>query len=239
MTTLVKITIAIVLALFCSSCVFNFDPGKKGNGVVTTESRPISGEFTEISASEGLMVYVTQADEFEIKVEADENLIELIGTDIKNGKLSVHAIKNIGSGTKNVYVSLPEVTALKGSSGAHLKTQNTVKADDLEIDGSSGAIVKVELEADDVEIDGSSGANLTIVGKTDEADIDVSQGSSINAKDFEITLCIAEASSGGNLSVNVSESLNANASSGGNISYYGDASVQSKKNISGSIVHRD
>ncbi len=246
MTTIVKITIAILLTLFLSSCGFDiridgdsWGSGKKGNGVVTTEDRSVKEDFTEVTASEGLMVYVTQADEFKIEVEADENIIDLIGTDIKNGRLKIHAIKNIGRATKNVYVSLPDVTALKATSGSHLKTQNTIKSDRLEIDGNSGAILAIELDADDVEIDASSGANLEIAGTTDEADFDVSSGGNVNAKELESVLCNAEASSGGNLRIHVTESLVANASSGGNISYSGDASFEGKKNISGSIVHRD
>ncbi len=247
MTTLVRITVALILSLFLSSCGFDirFDgadgwaSGKKGNGNVTKEKRKISDEFTEISASEGLKVYVTQANDFKIEVEADENVIDLIATDIKDGKLRIHARRNIGRATKNIYVSLPEVSALKGSSGSHLKTKSRIKADQLEIDGSSGALLVIEVNADDVEIDASSGANLSISGDTTNADVDASSGGNINAKDLESKVCDAEASSGGNVSIRVSESLVANASSGGNISYSGDPSVKSKKHLSGSITHRN
>ena len=95
MTALVKITIALLLSLLLASCGFDiqigdmdgFGSGKKGNGIVTNEIRNVNQDFTEISASEGLIVYVTQADDFEISVEADENIIDLIGTDVKNGQI--------------------------------------------------------------------------------------------------------------------------------------------------------
>ena len=45
----------------------------------------------------------------------------------------------------------------------------------------------------------------------------------------------AEASSGADISVNVSESLIADASSGADISYTGEATVQKKKSVSGSV----
>ena len=104
MTTLARITIALILALFLSSCAFdlNFGEGKKGNGTIVEDSRAISEAFTVVSASEGLDVYVTQANEFKIIVEADENILNLIGTDIKNGKLTIHAIENIGRATKKM-----------------------------------------------------------------------------------------------------------------------------------------
>jgi len=240
MTTLVRIAVAFLIALFLSSCGFDinirdFTPGKKGSGNVVTDTRKITDEFTKISTSEGIMVYVTQADDFKIEVEADENIIDLIATDVKNGKLRIHAKENIGRATKKVYVSLPDVIALSGSSGSHMSTQNTIKSDRLEIDGSSGALLEIELMANDLEIDASSGANLSISGESGHVDVDVSSGGNINGKELRTKTCNADASSGGNIKIQVSKSLTADASSGGNISYSGEPSVQKKKSVSGSV----
>lgn len=240
MTTLVRITIALILTLFLSSCGFDinfgdFGNGQKGNGVVTSETREITEEFTEVSASEGLDVYVTNGTEFEITVEADENIIDLIATDIKNDRLRIHAVENIGRATKKVFVTLPEITGLKSSSGAHLSTENLVKSDKLEIDASSGANINIQMDVSEVDIDASSGANLNLSGDAHTVYVDASSGANINAKKLISKVCHADASSGGNLSVYVSEDLTADASSGGNISYSGEASVTKKKSVSGSV----
>ncbi|MBD0776720.1 DUF2807 domain-containing protein [Maribacter sp. ANRC-HE7] len=240
MTTLVRITIALILTLFLSSCGFDinfgdFGSGQKGNGVVTSETREITEEFTEVSASEGLDVYVTNGTEFEITVEADENIIDLIATDIKNDRLRIHAVENIGRATKKVFVTLPEITGLKSSSGAHLSTENLIKSDKLEIDASSGANINIEMDVSEVDIDASSGANLNLSGDAHTVYVDASSGANINAKKLISKVCHADASSGGNLSVYVSEDLTADASSGGNISYSGEASVTKKKSVSGSV----
>ncbi|MDE3740823.1 head GIN domain-containing protein [Maribacter polysaccharolyticus] len=240
MTTLVRITIALILTLFLSSCGLdinfgNFGSGKKGNGNITSETREITGNFTEVSASEGLDVFVTEGTEFEITVEADDNIIDLIATDIRNDRLRIHTEENIGRATKKIFVTLPEVTGLKSSSGAHLSTENRITSDKLEIDASSGANVHIELEANEVDIDASSGANLSISGDAGSVYVDASSGANINAKKLMAKICSAEASSGGNVSVNVSDALTADASSGGNISYSGDAKVTKKKSVSGSV----
>ena len=125
MTTLARMAIAALLALFTSSCAFdiNFGEGKRGNGEVVEERREVVANFTEVHASEGLDVFVTQGTDFKITVEADENIIDLIGTDIRDGRLKVHAIENIGRATKNVYVTLPDISELNSSSGADLIVQ--------------------------------------------------------------------------------------------------------------------
>jgi hypothetical protein len=228
------------MALFLSSCAFdmNFGEGKRGNGEVAKESREVYEEFTEVSASEGLDVYVTQGDDFSIEVEADENIIDLIGTDIKNGKLRIHAIENIGRATKRIHVSLPSVTGLYASSGADLFTQNVIRANKISLDASSGAGIKVALVADEVDADTSSGADIRIEGEAMVFHADASSGSDIKAKDFTVRTCHADASSGADISVNVSETLIADASSGADISYIGNPDVQKKKSYSGS-VHKD
>lgn len=237
MTTLARIAIAIVMSLFASSCMFdvNFGPGKKGNGQIVEESRDVSGDFTEVSAAESLDVFVTQADEFKISVEADENVIDLIATDIKDGRLRVHTTENVGWATKKIYVHLPKVTALSSSSGADLVVQDVLEADQLELDASSGSNIQLEVYAQEINADTSSGADIIISGKTELLYADASSGADIRASRLEAKSCNANASSGSDISVNVSETLIADASSGADISYTGDASVQTNKSVSGSI----
>lgn len=237
MTTLARITIALIMALIMSSCAFdvNFGPGKSGNGEVVKDKREVTEDFTVVSASEGLDVYVAQGSDFEIVVEADENIIDLIGTDIKNGKLKVHAIQSIGRATKKIYVTMPEITGLYSSSGADLVSEGTLEAEKINLDASSGADLKVELNADEVEADCSSGADIRISGTGNLLYADASSGSDIKARDFLVERCHANASSGAGISVNVSESLTADASSGADISYTGEANVETKKSVSGSV----
>ncbi|MCG2462252.1 DUF2807 domain-containing protein [Flavobacteriaceae bacterium F89] len=237
MTTLARITIAVLIALFLSSCGFdiNLGPGVKGDGNVTKENRKITHQFTAVSASEGLDVYVTQADEFKITVEADENVIDLIGTDISNGKLRIHARENIGRATKKVFVSLPVVTELESSSGANLTVKNVLNADHIEIGASSGSGIGVNLKASEIRANASSGANIKISGEASNLEIHASSGSGIGANDLRVKTCNAKASSGADISINVSDTLIADASSGANINYSGDATVEQKKSVSGSV----
>lgn len=239
MTTLVKIAITLTLSLLLASCGFDFGPGEKGNGTITEQAREVNEDFTTVAASEGLHVYVSQADNFKIKVEADENIIDLIGTDIQNNTLKIYAIKNIGNATKNIYVSLPNIAGLKSSSGAQLKTETEINTPELSIDASSGAFVSAIIVTDNISLDASSGAHITITGTAKNSTVDASSGAYINASEFKTVTSNAQASSGANVNLNVAESLHADASSGGNISYSGKATLSSKKSVAGNISNID
>ena len=238
MTTLARVTIILILTILFSSCGFdiNIGNGKKGNGIIEEDNRSVDSDFTAISASEGLNVYVTQGHDFEIVVEADENISDLIGTEIKNGTLRIHAIENIGRATKNIHVTLPVITALETSSGAALSTINAIAVENIELSSSSGSNLQIgELKAYNVIAESSSGAHIKVSGETETFNSNASSGSGIKAENLSAAKCNANASSGAGITVNVSETLIAKATSGGDIRYTGNAKVEHEKSSSGSV----
>lgn len=237
MTTLVRIAIALFLALFATSCGFDmkFGPGESGNGNIVEDLREIESEFDAVEASEGITVFITQAPEYSVRVEADENIIDNIGTRVRNGELQVYATESIGKATKNVYVHMPKITSLEVNSGADLISESPIESATLAVAGSSGGMLKVAINAQDTEVDASSGANLDLSGTTGRLDVDASSGANIRARDLQSSVCKASASSGANISVYAEDELTAGANSGANIRYRGDAVVHKKKSFSGNV----
>ncbi len=79
MTTLAKLAIVALLSLFASSCMMDvhFGHGKTGNVQAVEETRNVADNFTEVFASEGIYVLVTQDSASTIPGAADGNLIYL------------------------------------------------------------------------------------------------------------------------------------------------------------------
>ncbi|MGS2739956.1 head GIN domain-containing protein [Sinomicrobium sp. M5D2P17] len=238
MTTIVKFLIAAALSFLLSSCQFGI-VGVSGNGNVQTEKRTssVSGGFTSIQASNGLDVYIRQNQAHSITVEADENLLDIIRTEVKDDKLHIYTDKNIGtSKSKKVYVSVPEVEAIASSSGADIFVEDLLKANKLELKSSSGSAIRLETEADHISCDTSSGADIRIKGRANSMHASASSGSSIKAGNLEVAKCDAKASSGGDVYLYVTKDLVASASSGGDIRYSGNPhSVSAGKSVSGSV----
>ena len=111
---------------------------------------------------------------------------------------------------------------MESSSGADLIGQNEIKARKLDLEASSGSDLEVEVVATEIEADASSGADIKISGQTDVLYADASSGADIKARNLSAKRCNANASSGSDISVNVSEALTADASSGADISYSGN-----------------
>ncbi|GAB1309484.1 hypothetical protein KH5_21670 [Urechidicola sp. KH5] len=236
MKTTTKITAFLVLLISTTSCMFD-GFGIQGNRNVVTEDRKISAEFEGIKTSEGITVYLTQDSEVDLTVEADENIIDLLVTEVKDDILVIHFEKNVSRAkARNVYVKAPKINSLKATSGAHIKSENTIDAKNLRISSTSGASMNIEIEAENVNCSSSSGADINVKGAATNFDGSASSGSHINARNLETEISDVGASSGAGIRVNVSEELTASASSGGSISYDGSPKVLNKSKSSGGSI---
>ncbi len=225
---------AILISLIATSCVFS--PSIKGNGNVQEQTRNV-GAFDEIEVSRGMNVYISQGDETKVVVEADENLLEIIKTENDGGVLEISAKSNIRRAkVKKVYVTTPNLSALKAFAGSNIYSENTINSDDLEISASAGSNIKFEIETHKTKVSASAGSNVTLKGVTKSFEGKASSGSNIKAKDLRAQSCEAKTSSGANIWITTEKSLKGNASSGGNIFYYGDPDTKDIERSSGGNV---
>lgn len=211
--------------------------GVRGDGHVVSKSRKISDDFVRINASRGLDVYITKSKRISLEVEADENLHELIETEVRNGTLYITASKNIYSASaKKIHLSVNNINGINVNSGAEVYSENTISTDKLVINTSSGAHAKMDLRVGELTCESSSGSEIKIAGETNYLHASSSSGSDIDAYNLVAKSCKAQASSGSGIHVNVTESIDANASSGGNIRYKGNPEEVSERDNSGGTI---
>ena len=239
MTTITKFIVGIILTLMLMSCQFNsdFGFGVKGNGQVEKVDRNISDDFDAIEVSRGLDVYLTQSDDVSIVVEADENLHDIIMTEIENNTLHIYADENISRArAKKVIVSFKDITSIKATSGSDVYSSNIITAENLELTTTSGSDMELEIAVDVVECRSTSGSDLRISGTANKLYAEATSGSDIKAGNLRTITCEARATSGADITVNPSDELFAKASSGGDIKYLGNPEKITKKDgVSGSV----
>lgn len=205
------------------------------------QTRKVS-EFHGITVSSGIDLYLTQKDIQEVKVEAEEEDMEYLVTEVEDGILKIYmkdrSVFNFNwSSTRKVYVSFRNLDKLEASAGSDVYSQSVLNLGKLELHASSGSDIKLELTATDVNAESSSGSDIQLKGKADYIQVSASSGSDINAADFVSKRCNANVSSGSDIRVNVTDELDANASSGGDIAYSGNPTRKNINESSGGDVH--
>lgn len=232
----------IVITFALSSCIIDgWENGISGNGNVIEESRDISG-FTGVHVSTGIDVYLTQGNDFNVRVEADENLIEVILTELEGDMLVVKTdrvnIRNAKS--KKVFVTLPELSQLKISSAGDCEGQTAFRCDDLRLSVSSAGDLSLDVEARSINIDISSSGDARLTGSADELDVSLSSAGDLHAFDLIAGIVKVNVSSAGDARVHATDEISMNVSSAGNIYYKGNAEVvHSRKSSAGDIVKKD
>ena len=205
-----------------------------------TEVRKVK-DYNAIKVSAGIDLYLTMDETEEVKIVADDELIDQIITEVKDRTLHIYMKDNNwfnwrGNKTRKVYVTVKELVAISASSGSDVRSENTLKGESLKIKASSGSDVEIDVFYKNFSLDTSSGSDAKISGKVKTFEAEASSGSDIKAQELESTICKVRASSGSDITVNVLGELYAKASSGADIRYYGNPEIWDIEESSGGDV---
>lgn len=237
-------TLLFLLVTVSLSAQINFGSwggGEKvtGNGEMTTQDRHLDN-FDGVNTCCNIKVELLQGP-FSVSVEAESNLQQYIKTNVSGGWLEIGFKEKVSIKSRKgitVYVSLPKLSRLAASSSGELSCQSMFRGEELEADVSSGAKIWLAFTGNRLETSASSGGRLEVKGAGEQIRADASSGGSVRASDFTAREGRCNASSGGGLTVNVSENLNADASSGGSIRYVGSPTKVDSDTSSGGSVRR-
>jgi Putative auto-transporter adhesin, head GIN domain len=202
------------------SCQFNFDFNNKivGSGISKTEQRNVSN-FTKIEVSGALNVEVVTNKDFNVTVEADDNLLSQIKTELDGDTLKVYSKGWLSTKTKiNIKISMPNL-------------------DGIEVSGASN-VTASNLENEDLEIELSGASKLKIDGKTTNAKFDVSGASKFDGENLEIENAEIDNSGASSVLVSVTKNLTADTSGASKVTYIGNPAVEKSVSGASSIVKR-
>lgn len=236
MSTLVRIVVTSILGILMLSCI-SIGPGVDGNRNVVTQDRSISNDFESIKVSQGLDLYITQSNEVDLSVEADENLHEIIMTEVENGVLKIYTTENIRrAASRRINLNITDLSSIKATSGSDVIATNTIEVDELELHTTSGADMTLDVKTQTLNCSSTSGSDIRVSGITNTLIAEATSGSDIKASNLKAEVSKVKATSGADIAVNTSKELTARATSGADIRYSGSPEkVEKSDSSSGSV----
>jgi len=230
--------IAGTLVLFCQGCFIDYAQTIYGDGNVITREREVD-DFTGLKVSSGIDVYITQGAKEDIEVEADENLHEVILTEVRDGTLRIWTEYNIRQAkAKKVHLTYRDLSSISISSAGDVYGTNPMHTEDLNIILSSAGDLELEVHAISVDIDISSSGDARLKGSTEVLTANLSSAGDLYAFDLEASKCRVQVSSAGSARVNASEELDMASSSAGDIIYTGDARINKMSTSSAGSIRK-
>jgi hypothetical protein len=199
----------------------------KGNGVMKQEPREASS-FTDISTSGAYKVIITQGNTHSIRIDAEENLLPYILTDISGGELKIHSKKGINiQPTKDikVYVTLQKVDKLSASGAGGFTSTGTLTSDVIQLRFSGAADADLDIRTQNLKVGVSGASNIKLKGNSDNAEYGISGAADIDALDLSTNDAKIGISGTGKANVFVQKKLDVSISGMGTIKYKGDPGV--------------
>ncbi len=225
MTTTVKTCIhsfsslLIIFLILVSSCDL---VGEQGSGNVIRQERKVSS-FTSLDVSGAFKVYLSQGATQSVIIEADDNLMEKIETEVTGGKLRIYNKRHImNAKSLNVYITATEMNAIELSGAVDLQTQTRLTGSSFSLDVSGASDSKLELAVQKLDVSSSGGSNLQLIGTATEVKMDVSGAVDLHAFDLLTEKFFLNMSGAGEADINVKNELNADISGAATVRYKGN-----------------
>ncbi len=212
----------------------------RGSGNVATEERQVSS-FDRISLDGFGELILTQGGPESVRIEAEENLMPYIKTDVKGDELVI-SIKSrrplVPSRAIKFYVSVPDIEAIS-LNGAGMVQSERIVSDvlDLTIDGT-GNITIDELEADRMMVDIDGLGDLDISGRVVDQEVDIDGAGNFDGRHLESENAVIHIDGLGSADISVTDSLDVDINGSGRVKYSGDPVVHQQINGLGQISKR-
>ena len=259
MKTYKCLTIVIISLLF-NACVVMDNFAERGSGRITTEQRNVS-DISGVSLHTDGELFIEVGNTESLRIEADDNLIPYIRTDVRNGVLTIETDQ---AGNLHFSRSVRYYLTVKSLNSIAILSSGNVQASDLKADkflinvSSSGDLKMGDLQtgALTVEINSSGDVTMGVLnaamleahirssgdlniggGEVEKQNIELNSSGDYLAQNLESDESHVSLTSSGDAFIRVRDQLTADLHSSGDLHYRGNPAVSVNKSSSGDLIH--
>jgi len=216
------ITFGLLIGFKTINCGnINFS-GLKGNGKVVSEERKVA-DFNCIEASGAFNIFLNEGNETFIKVEADENIIKHIKTEVVNSTLKLYTDNSITDAKKlNININYKKLIAVESDGVCMIIGNSEIKTAKFSSNVSGASCIKLKLPVQELNTVSSGAGSIDISGNTDIQYIELSGASSFNALNFITNITTSDLSGTGSAEINAIKEIKGELSGIGSVSYKGE-----------------
>lgn len=247
MTTKFKFLTLLILAGFAvstTSCYFDFDDDdddifgcEKGAG--STEVRDLTiQDFHSISLEIPADVYIRQGNDFSVRAEGQDNILDLIETDVDNGLWEIEfsdCVRDFQS--LKIYITMPEIDKLVSTATGDIYGENLFQIDDLVLLSTGTGNMELDLDADDVEASCTGTGDIRLYGICDDLHVVLTGTGDFEGFQLKAQTADVRTTGTGDAEVNVENRLKVSITGSGDVSYKGNPLIESTITGTGRLIN--
>jgi hypothetical protein len=214
---------------------------ERGSGHVVSETRPVSG-FNAVTVNYPSDVTITQGSAESMTIEAEDNVLRDITTEVRGGVLYI-GVENQGTlgsaimptRTVRIIITVKDLSALDVPAAGTTHV-NGLKTNNLAVSISGAGTISLDnLTAQSLASQLNGAGSVTASGSASSVDVNISGFGSFNGGGLQSKSASAAISGAGNATLWVTEKLSAAISGLGSVNYYGQPSVSQQVSGVGSV----
>jgi hypothetical protein len=212
---------------------------------IEKQDRHLSG-FNAVNIAGSFDVYITQGSTESVTVEADDEVIDKIVTEVKGGALKIYTKSTSGfnwswggdNKKRIVRVVAKDLNtiSLTGSGDVFFKEGFRTQSLAVKLSGSGDITGKVDVKTLESSVVGSG--DVTLTGRAETSSVRVSGSGDFSGKDLLTTSTTVKVVGSGDASVNASQQIDASVAGSGDIRYTGAAKQVSTSKAGSGDIHR-
>ncbi|MBU2649346.1 MAG: DUF2807 domain-containing protein [Bacteroidetes bacterium] len=222
---------ALMFTLMGCDCV-----SIRGTGDYILENRHVEG-FTGVSLGIHARIVLEQDSLWEMKIEAQENVLDVIKTEVRGNMLHISAgnICTWDTEPVTIFLKMPEVDRIEIGGSGTVVTKREIRGEDLDLGVSGSGQMMLELSMKRVDVHISGSGEIDIAGSTRDLDIHISGSGECYALNLRSQDADIQISGSGSSKVYAKESLDVSISGSGNVFYKGEPDISTSVSGSGEV----
>ena len=205
----------------------------EGSGNIITKDFTVKS-FDELNASGVFNLQLSQGDKETLKIEADDNLMDLFIIENEGSTLKISMKKNSNFNSKKslkVYITFKSLKSMNLGMVGATSSGEKLKFTDLKLKNQSVGSVTLNMTLQTLNMDNQSVGSVKLEGSADNAIVKNSSVGSINAGSFVVQKMEIDNTGVGSATVNAEKELKYSDSFLGKVSNKGNATVKRKNKV--------
>ncbi len=221
---------------------WNIKEKVNGNKHVITETRKMTN-YDKLSVTGPYQVKIVSGNNHEVKITADENLMQAIDIYVKAGRLVIrtHPDFNIKKYTRlDVEVSAKYLSDIKLTGSGEVYNNYTFNWKNLKLSVTGSGNIDFDINVNHISAFVIGSGDTKLKGKAENLKINIAGSGNVDAKNLSTTNADIQITGSGDVYVKVQEKLNIKIFGSGNVYYYGEPEYLKTKSLgSGEIIFRE
>ena len=237
-TNKVLLGVAFALVIYLGISSFGLFSNIKGSGNVIKETRDLA-EFHAIEAGGAFHITIKQGEPQSLIIEADDNIMPTIITDVKKGELEISNKNSISNPTKlNITIVVANIDDIDISGACTIKSIGFLSSNEMEFECSGASNANLQLKCRKLSLDFSGASKGVFEGVTKELAIDASGASNVDCNQMNADIVSADASGASTISFSANKIINIDASGASTINYTSNGATLEIETSGAANVHK-